>query len=104
MLIILIITCSEITIVMCYFQLCNEDYRWWWNSFLSAGSSGAYLFLYSIWYYFSKLNMTPEFVPTMLYFLYMSMASITFFLMTGAIGFFSCLWFVRKIYGAIKVD
>ena len=27
--VILIITCAEITIVLCYFQLCSEDYRWW---------------------------------------------------------------------------
>lgn len=25
---ILIATCAEITMVMCYFQLCNEDYHW----------------------------------------------------------------------------
>ena len=45
-LVILVATCAEITIVMCYFQLCNEDYRWWWRSYLSAGSSGIYLMLY----------------------------------------------------------
>merc|ERR1711975_112843 len=28
--IVLIATCAEITIVLCYFQLCAEDYRWWW--------------------------------------------------------------------------
>lgn len=28
--IILIITCAEITIVLCYFQLCSEDYNWWY--------------------------------------------------------------------------
>ena len=27
--VILIITCAEITIVLCYFQLCSEDYHWW---------------------------------------------------------------------------
>lgn len=120
-LLILITTCAEITIVMCYFQLCNEDYRWWWRSFLSAGSSGAslnlrvssilssmnvvggYLFLYSIWYFVSKLKI-EGFVSTVLYFAYMAMVSVTFFLLTGSIGFFACLWFVRKIYGAIKVD
>mmetsp|Transcript_17897 Transcript_17897/g.26407 ORF Transcript_17897/g.26407 Transcript_17897/m.26407 type:complete len:629 (+) Transcript_17897:78-1964(+) len=102
-LIILVVTCAEITIVMCYFQLCNEDYRWWWRSYLSSGSSGAYLFLYSVWYYMSKLDI-EGFVPTVLYFAYMSMISITFMMVTGAIGFFACLWFVRKIYGAIKVD
>lgn len=102
-LIILIATCAEITIVMCYFQLCNEDYRWWWRSFLSAGSSGVYLFLYSVWYYFLKLSISGT-VGTVLYFAYMSMVAFTFFLLTGSIGFFSCLWFVQKIYGAIKVD
>ncbi|CAN0327150.1 unnamed protein product, partial [Hapterophycus canaliculatus] len=25
---ILTVTCAEISIVMCYFQLCAEDYRW----------------------------------------------------------------------------
>lgn len=102
-LLILIVTCAEITIVMIYFQLCNEDYHWWWRSFLSAGSSAGYLFLYSVWYFFSKLHITGL-VGTTLYFSYMLMISISFFLMTGSIGFLSSLWFVRKIYGAIKVD
>merc|ERR1712038_1333706 len=30
-LIILIITCSETTILLCYFHLCAEDYHWWWR-------------------------------------------------------------------------
>ena len=29
---ILVATCAEITILLCYFQLCNEDYAWWWRS------------------------------------------------------------------------
>lgn len=70
---------------------------------MSAGSSGGYLFLYSLWYFVTKLNITG-FVPTVLYFAYMGMVSFTFFLLTGSIGFFACLWFVQKIYGAIKVD
>jgi transmembrane 9 superfamily protein 2/4 len=27
-LLILVVTCSEIAVVLCYFQLCNEDYEW----------------------------------------------------------------------------
>jgi transmembrane 9 superfamily protein 2/4 len=100
---ILVATCSEITIVMCYFQLCNEDWRWWWRSFLSAGSSGAYLFLYSIWYYSSRLDLEGP-VSTLIYFAYMLMISLSFSLLTGSIGFFSCFWFCRRIYSAIKVD
>lgn len=100
---ILIATCAEITMVMCYFQLCNEDYRWWWRAFLSAGSSAGYLFVYSVWYFYSKLEITG-FVPTMVYFGYMLVIALTFFLLTGSSGFFACFWFVRKIYSAIKVD
>lgn len=100
---ILIATCAEITIVMCYFQLCNEDYHWWWRSFLSSGSAALYLMLYAVWYFISKLEITGV-VSIAIYFGYMFIISVAFFLLTGAIGFFACFWFVRKIYGAIKVD
>ena len=40
--VILVLTCAEITIVLCYFQLCGEDYRWWWRSFFTSGSSALY--------------------------------------------------------------
>lgn len=102
-LLILIATCAEITIVMCYFQLCNEDYHWWWRSFLSSGFSAVYLFCYSVWYFVSKLEING-FVSTCVYFGYMLIITIIFFLLTGSIGFFACFWFVRKIYGSIKVD
>jgi len=102
-LLILVLTCAEIAIVLCYFQLCNEDYRWWWRSYLSSASSGAYLFLFTIWYYWTKLHISGI-VPTVLYFSYMLMASITFSFLCGSIGFLACLWFVRKIFASIKVD
>ena len=101
--VILIITCSEISIVLVYFQLCNEDYRWWWRSFLSCASSGLYLFLYSTWYLSSKLEI-EGFVSVSVYLTYNAMIAMAFGLFTGAIGFFSALIFVKKIYGALKVD
>lgn len=100
---ILIITCAEITIVLCYFQLCGEDYRWWWRSFLTSGASAFYLFAYSGFYFMTRLEITG-FIPTLLYFGYMAMLSAFFFLFTGVIGFFACLWFNIKIYGSVKVD
>lgn len=102
-LLILVATCAEVTIVMCYFQLCAEDYRWWWRSFLTSGSAAVYLFMYSILYYYTKLNITA-FVSTILYFGYMAMIAATFFFLTGTIGYFACLWFTHKIYGSIKID
>jgi len=102
-LLILLVTCAEITIVMCYFQLCAEDYHWWWRSFLTAGSSGLYLFLYSIVYMTTKMTMTRG-VSVLLYIGYMTIASYAFFMVTGTMGFLSCFAFVRVIYGAVKVE
>ena len=101
--IILVITCAEITIVMCYFQLCAEDYHWWWRSFLTSGSSAGYMFAYSVFYFFTKLEIT-KFVSALLYFGYMSIAALVFFVSTGTIGFYACYIFVWKIFSAIKVD
>jgi len=101
--IILIITCAEVTIVMAYFQLCSEDYQWWWRGFFTAGSSAVYLFLYSILYFCTKLDITP-FSSSVLYFGYMLLASLAFFLLTGTIGHLATFRFVRKIYSSIKID
>jgi hypothetical protein len=30
---ILLTTCAEITMLFTYFQLCSEDYYWWWGAF-----------------------------------------------------------------------
>eukprot|EP00924_Labyrinthula_sp_SR-Ha-C_P015166 snap_masked-scaffold_9-processed-gene-10.12-mRNA-1 protein AED:0.01 eAED:0.01 QI:0/-1/0/1/-1/1/1/0/622 len=100
---ILAVTCAEITIVLCYFHLSAEDYNWFWRSFFTSGASAGYLYLYSAIYYFTKLEMT-SFTAGLIYFTYMAIISLSFFLMTGAIGFLACFLFMRKIYGAIKVD
>jgi len=101
--VILILTCAEITIVMCYFQLCAEDYHWWWRAYLTAGASALYMFLYSIFYFFTKLEIEKP-VSALLYFGYTLIMALVFFVLTGAIGFYACYFFVRKIYGSVKVD
>ncbi|KAJ8750930.1 hypothetical protein K2173_016111 [Erythroxylum novogranatense] len=101
--IILIITCAEITVVLCYFQLCSEDYLWWWRSYLTSGSSALYLFLYAAFYFFTKLEITKP-VSGILYFGYMLIGSYAFFVLTGTIGFYACFWFTRLIYSSVKID
>jgi transmembrane 9 superfamily protein 2/4 len=86
-----------------YFQLCSEDHRWWWRSILASGSAGIYLFLYSVYYFLTKLHMADR-TSVLLYFGYMSIVSLLFFLMTGTMGHLATFAFVRKIYGSIKVD
>ncbi|XP_043463720.1 transmembrane 9 superfamily member 2 isoform X1 [Leptopilina heterotoma] len=100
---ILIITCSETTILLCYFHLCAEDYQWWWRSFLTSGFTAFYLLIYCVHYFMTKLNIEDA-VSTFLYFGYTFIIVFLFFLLTGSIGFFACFWFVRKIYSVVKVD
>ncbi|GAV83213.1 EMP70 domain-containing protein [Cephalotus follicularis] len=100
---ILLVTCAEITIVLCYFQLCSEDYLWWWRSYLTSGSSALYLFLYAAFYFFTKLEITKP-VSGVLYFGYMLIVSYAFFVLTGTIGFYACFWFTRLIYSSVKID
>ncbi|KAL1916831.1 uncharacterized protein VTP21DRAFT_5535 [Calcarisporiella thermophila] len=100
---ILILTCSEVTVLLCYFHLCAEDYRWWWRAFLTSGASAIYVMLYATLYYFSKLSI-DSFSSTVLYFGWSFIMSLFFFVLTGTIGFFACFGFVRKIYSSIKID
>lgn len=102
-LIVLVVTCAEVAILMTYFQLCSEDYHWWWRAFSTAGACAGYMFLYAIWYNLTQLNIT-EVAPTIIYFTYMGLASFTFYLVTGTIGFVAAFCFNTVIYGSIKVD
>ncbi|UJR33442.1 hypothetical protein I4U23_020887 [Adineta vaga] len=101
--IIIIIACSQISIVITYFQLCGEDYHWWWRSFIVSGGSAFYVFAYSIFYFFSKLDITG-FVPSLLYFGYTFVICFTFWILTGTIGFIASYTFVSRIYSAVKID
>ncbi|KAG0000480.1 hypothetical protein BGZ80_004530 [Entomortierella chlamydospora] len=100
---ILVLTCAEVTILMCYFHLCAEDYHWWWRAFFTSGASAFYIFAYSVMYYFSTLQI-GSFTSMVLYFGWTAIMSLMFFVLSGAIGFFSTFMFVRKIYGSIKID
>jgi len=101
--VILVVSCSQISIVMVYFQLCAENYHWWWRSFIVSGGSAIYVLLYSVFYFYTKLDI-DEFVPTLVYFSYTIMMVVTFWLLTGTIGFYAAFFFIRKIYASVKID
>lgn len=102
-LVIVMVTCAEISIALTYFQLTSEDYRWWWTAFSASGSSGVYVFLYSIMYFNTRLQIS-HWVSVVMYFGYMAIASCIFMLISGSVGLLTSLHFVRGIYGSIKVD
>ncbi|TLD38462.1 multispanning membrane protein [Venturia nashicola] len=100
---ILIITVIEVTVVATYIQLCSENYHWWWHSFFVGGASSVWIFAYCVWYYVFKLHVTG-FVSSILFFTYSFLACTVYGLLTGTIGFLAAYAFVRRIYGAVKVD
>ena len=84
--------------------MCDDG--WWvqcrWRAYFTSGSSALYLYLYSGFYFYTKLDITQT-VPMLMYFSYMFMVSYGFFCLTGTIGFYACYFFVRQIYSAVKV-
>ncbi|KAI8610262.1 hypothetical protein BC830DRAFT_1070035, partial [Chytriomyces sp. MP71] len=80
-----------------------QDWRWQWRSFLTAGFSGVYIFLHSAVYYFRKLQV-DNVASGFLYFGWSIVMSMLFIILTGSVGYVSCLVFVRSIFGSIKVD
>eukprot|EP00978_Attheya_sp_CCMP212_P025322 scaffold81170_cov65-Attheya_sp.AAC.2 len=93
----------EVSMVMCYLQLCGEDHHCWWNSFFNCASAGIYLFLYALWFLSTKLELVGL-LPMVVYLTYMSMISLAFSLFCGSVGFLSAFMFNQLIYGALKVD
>ncbi|RMZ78424.1 hypothetical protein DV738_g3939, partial [Chaetothyriales sp. CBS 135597] len=100
---LLTITIAETVIITTYMQLCAENYNWWWQSFLVGGSSGVWIFVYSTWYYATRLHV-DGFVSTLLFFSYSALACMLYSLASGTLGFLSAYAFVRRIYGGLKLD
>ncbi|MCJ1364852.1 hypothetical protein MMC16_003969 [Acarospora aff. strigata] len=100
---LMIMTCAAVTVMMVYFLLCSENYHWQWRSFVIAGASGGYVFVYALLYWLTRLSLSSV-VGGVLYVGYSALISFLFFVLTGTIGFFSSWAFVHKIYGSIKVD
>lgn len=82
---VLLVVCAQTSILLCYFHLCSEDYRWWWRSFFSTGTTGFYLFLFAIYYFVYKTTITG-FLSYILYFGYTFIVVFLFSLMTGKEG------------------
>jgi len=99
---ILLIACAETTLLIVYFQLRNEDYRWWWRCFGTAGSMAAYVIIFSF-VYFQRWK-EGGFWAYVFYFGYMALSTMGLFLMLGFVGVASSLWFNITIFGSIKVD
>ena len=118
---LMIVTSACTTILLVYFLLCAEDYRWQWRAFFGAGMTGGYVFLNALGFWATRITF-GGLTGAVLYVGYSALISFLVFVLTGehllpspsvsrlltlytgTIGFFASYAFVHRIYGSIKVD
>jgi len=98
----LIISCAEVSVLVTYYQLTAGDYRWWWQSFLASASTSLYVMVYSVFYFQSRLRI-ESIISMVIYFAYMALASIMSGLLTGSIGMVTSFAFVKAIYSTVEI-
>jgi len=101
--IILLSVTASISVTLTYFQLAAEDYRWWWRSIITSGSAAFFVLAYGFFFYIKRSNMSGG-LQTIQFFGYTFLTCYMFFLMLGAVGYYSSLKFIRYIYLNIKMD
>ncbi|EEQ34301.1 Transmembrane 9 superfamily member 2 [Microsporum audouinii] len=100
---LMIMTSATTTILLVYFLLCAEDYRWHWRAFIGAGMTGGYVFLNALIFWATRVSFGGV-TGAVLYLGYSALLAFLVFVLTGTIGLFASWAFVHRIYGSIKVD
>lgn len=99
---LLVLTTALTSLMDTYYSLCLENWQWQWRSFIIGGFGCAvYAFIHSIFFTEFKLRGVTTIV---LYVGYSLLLSVLCCLVTGAVGFLSSMFFIRKIFASIKVN
>ncbi|KAH3677199.1 hypothetical protein WICMUC_001780 [Wickerhamomyces mucosus] len=93
----------ECVIVAVYLSLIYGDWKWQWRSFWIGSSVAWYIEVYSIYYFFTRLNVS-DFSSIILFFSYTTILSVVIGLATGSLGLYGASIFIYRIYNAIKSD
>jgi len=99
-LVVIFISTSESAILHTYHLLKNENYRWWWRSFFTGGSSAIWASCYMFF-----LSMELELSGAAAKFKFMTftlLLVIAMLMMTGSVGVGACLIFNKTLYKSIK--
>lgn len=79
---LMVITCGCTTILLVYFLLCAEDYRWQWRAFIGAGMTGGYVFLNALGFWATRISF-GGLTGAVLYVGYSALISFLVFVLTG---------------------
>jgi len=83
---LMIITTAATTVLLVYFLLCAENYRWHWRSFAGAGMTGGYVFLNALLFWATRVSF-GGLTGAVLYVGYSALIGFVVFILTGAFHF-----------------
>lgn len=79
---LMVITTACSTVLLVYFLLCAEDYRWHWRAFLGAGMTGAYVFAMALTFWTLRISVSGL-TGAVLYIGYSFLLGFLSFVLTG---------------------
>lgn len=79
---LMVITSAATTVLLVYFLLCAENYRWHWRAFAGAGMTGAFVFLNALLFWATRVSF-GGFTGAVLYLGYSALISFIVFILTG---------------------
>lgn len=97
------IVISLLSIISCYMSLCNQDYDWWWRSFIIGASGSCYIALYAIYYIAINFRLT-EWASDAAFIIYLYIFMGCYGCMTGTVGVMASYNFISRIYKDIRTD
>lgn len=99
--VLMLFTSCLVTLLLTYFSLCNENYKWQWKSFLLGSGVSVYVFLHSL--FLSKMSL-GNLTSIVLYVGYSSVISLGVGVMCGSAGFLASMYLTLNIYRQLRVD
>lgn len=94
---------TELCLAFIFWQLNEENHRWWWESYATGISVTLPTILYSVVYYALNSDIT-SFSSLVIYFGYTAVFSLIIMLLSGSICFLASFFFVRRVCSLFKVD
>lgn len=82
---LMIITSAATTVLLVYFLLCAENYRWHWRAFFGAGMTGGYVFLNALIFWATRVSF-GGLTGTVLYVGYSALIGFVVFILTGMLS------------------
>lgn len=79
---LMIITCAATTVLLVYFLLCAENYRWHWRAFVGAGMTGGYVFVNALLFWATRVSF-GGLTGAVLYVGYSALIGFLVFILTG---------------------